>query len=391
MRKPTLLQWVIASFLIVSIIGAAWGVQQMATRFHSKPTALATPASNTSAVASVDPGTTLTGKTAPNFTLTNQFGQTESLQSFRGKVVVLSFIDSRCTTICPLTAVVFRNIQYDLGKQKKHVAFVAVNANPVHTSVHAVYQWSKAHQMLRAWQFLTGPSANLKKIWAHYYVASNVLKGGTVSHIPAVYVIGPHGHERWMYLNSASANHEAIGLQVRHLLLHLVPKIPGHPHITIPPARQIVYQAGGLGPSRAHAYSFSLPAIMPGGKIHTLKIGQQHPHAVLLEFFATWCPDCQEEMPTLNSYSAMAKKHSQWPKVVGIDMRQAESSTSHVIQYSQRNHLAFPVGLDQGRVSNMFGVSGIPTQVLLSAQGKILWYHEGLIGLSSLMHQMHLK
>lgn len=395
MRKLNLFQWAIAAFLIVAIVGATWGVRQVANHLHFRPTSVASRSSHglssiTSAAATVDPGTTIPGKTAANFTLTNQFGKKESLKSFRGKVVVLSFIDSRCTTVCPLTAVVFRNVQYDLGKQSKQVVFVAVNANPVHTSVNAVYQWSKSHHMLHAWQYLTGPSASLKKIWAHYYVASKVLKGGTISHIPAVYVIGPHGHERWMYLNSASANHEAIGLQVRHLLLHLVPKIPGHPHVTIPPARQIVYQAGPLGPSHAQAHAFSLPAVLPGGKMRTVAVGH-HPHATLLDFFATWCPDCQEEMPTLNTYSAMAKKHSQWPQVIGIDMRESESSTTHVVNYAKRNHLAFPVGLDRGKVSNMFGVSGIPTQVLLSPQGKILWYHVGLIDLSSLMHHLHLK
>ena len=39
----------------------------------------------------------------PSFTLTDQFGKRVSLRSLRGKVVVLSFNDPECTTICPLT------------------------------------------------------------------------------------------------------------------------------------------------------------------------------------------------------------------------------------------------------------------------------------------------
>ena len=50
----------------------------------------------------LDPGTHLTGP-APDFTLTDQFGARVSLRSFRGKVVILAFNDSECTTICPLT------------------------------------------------------------------------------------------------------------------------------------------------------------------------------------------------------------------------------------------------------------------------------------------------
>ncbi|MGE5285899.1 MAG: hypothetical protein ACM3ML_01595 [Micromonosporaceae bacterium] len=41
----------------------------------------------------VDPGTPLGGRPAPGFRLVNQFGQPMSLRQFRGKVVLLAFID----------------------------------------------------------------------------------------------------------------------------------------------------------------------------------------------------------------------------------------------------------------------------------------------------------
>ena len=43
------------------------------------------------------------GVPAPDFRLDNQFGQPMSLSQFRGKVVMLAFDDSECTTVCPLT------------------------------------------------------------------------------------------------------------------------------------------------------------------------------------------------------------------------------------------------------------------------------------------------
>src|SRR5437763_11194478 len=49
----------------------------------------------------LDPGTRLTGQ-APDFTLTDQFNRPVSLSSFRGRVVILAFNDSECTTVCPL-------------------------------------------------------------------------------------------------------------------------------------------------------------------------------------------------------------------------------------------------------------------------------------------------
>ncbi len=51
----------------------------------------------------MDTGTSLGGRSAPDFTLVNQFGQPVSLSQFRSKVVLLSFDDAVCTTVCPLT------------------------------------------------------------------------------------------------------------------------------------------------------------------------------------------------------------------------------------------------------------------------------------------------
>src|SRR5215468_11733706 len=64
-------------------------------------------ASSASAAAEQNPnldlGSSLGNKPAPDFKLVNQFGQPMSLSQFRGKVVMLGFEDSECTTVCPLT------------------------------------------------------------------------------------------------------------------------------------------------------------------------------------------------------------------------------------------------------------------------------------------------
>src|SRR5215469_11288263 len=50
----------------------------------------------------LDLGSSLGNKPAPDFKLVNQFGQPMSLSQFRGRVVMLGFEDSECTTVCPL-------------------------------------------------------------------------------------------------------------------------------------------------------------------------------------------------------------------------------------------------------------------------------------------------
>ncbi|WP_020375951.1 TlpA family protein disulfide reductase [Sulfobacillus thermosulfidooxidans] len=386
MRKTTL--WSISLAILAVLMAVGFAVYKAVSSVHiaaANPNSVSTPSSQP---ASVDPGAPIKDIPAPNFLLTNQFGQPFSMQSFRGKVVVMGFVNSAGNTVSPLMAVIMRNVQYDLGSHKNQVAFVAINANPVTTSTQDVYQFSKANHMLHNWQFLTGTPSELTSVWHHYFMQTQIIHGSLISHTPGVFVIGPHGHEHWVYLNSPSTSTKAIGAQVHNILEHVVPLLPGHPALTIPPARELAYYPTTIGPSESVNRSFTLPAIMPGGKSGSVSVGSGGPIR-LLDFFATWCPDCQEEMPTLAHLERWDKSHPQYPQVVAIDLRLSESSTAHVVAYANRLHLPFPVALDNhGKISDLYGVSGIPTQVLVSSSGRILWYHEGLISWNALIQDI---
>ena len=83
----------------------------------------------------LDPGSPLGGRPAPDFRLTNQFGQPMSLSQFRGKVVILAFTDSQCTTICPLTTASMVTARELLGRAGRQVQLLGVDANPKAASV----------------------------------------------------------------------------------------------------------------------------------------------------------------------------------------------------------------------------------------------------------------
>ena len=85
----------VAAFLVIA---AGVPIVAFGVLASPKTTQLGALASNPD----LDSGTQLRGR-APDFTLSDQFGKQVSLSSFRGKVVVLAFNDSECTTICPLT------------------------------------------------------------------------------------------------------------------------------------------------------------------------------------------------------------------------------------------------------------------------------------------------
>ncbi len=132
----------------------------------------------------------LIGNPAPDFTLRDQFDRQHRLSDFRGEVVLLTFVSTRCKDICPLTAELLAQTQDDLGTSSDDVQVVAVNANYVHSSIHDVFAWSKDHSMLHRWLFLTSQAATL---WTIYH-AYGVTPGA--AHTVLVFVIDPKGRLR---------------------------------------------------------------------------------------------------------------------------------------------------------------------------------------------------
>jgi Peroxiredoxin len=89
----------------VALIGVLGGLPGLAACSSSIPSGSQAGSSssqgpNTAAMdnPNLDLGSSL-GKAAPDFRLRNQFGQPMSLSQFRGKVVMLAFEDSECTTV----------------------------------------------------------------------------------------------------------------------------------------------------------------------------------------------------------------------------------------------------------------------------------------------------
>jgi cytochrome oxidase Cu insertion factor (SCO1/SenC/PrrC family) len=151
--------------------------------------------------------------------LTDQFGQPVTLSSLRGREVVLAFIDSRCTSLCPLTAQIMYYARNRLGAAAaSRVALVAINANPTATSVATVQAWSITHGMLHQWLFLTGTAQQLQSVYRLYKVYVQVDANGQDLHDPATFIVDAQGRERLYYetLDSNSKtdlSSEELGLE----------------------------------------------------------------------------------------------------------------------------------------------------------------------------------
>ena len=78
-------------------------------------------------------GTILTGKTAaPDFQLTNQFNQSVSSSDYFGNVVVVTFLYTDCSDICPILVNHLKDIRQELAGDADKVKFVVISVDPLH-------------------------------------------------------------------------------------------------------------------------------------------------------------------------------------------------------------------------------------------------------------------
>jgi cytochrome oxidase Cu insertion factor (SCO1/SenC/PrrC family) len=164
-------------------------------RLTGIPATVPTPLANLMALAP------LSATAAPGFSLVDQRGRTVTLADLRGRAVVLEFMDTHCTDICPIVSQEFVDASHDLGANASRVAFVAVNVNLYHARVADVAAFSGQHQLdtIASWHFLTGSQTALKSVWRDYGIEV-IARGPTadVVHSSEIFFIDPSGHERFV-------------------------------------------------------------------------------------------------------------------------------------------------------------------------------------------------
>jgi cytochrome oxidase Cu insertion factor (SCO1/SenC/PrrC family) len=316
----------------------------------------------------LDLGTSLGGQPAPDIHLENQFGQPMSLSQFRGKVIVLAFADSECTTVCPLTTESMVLAKELLGKAGQNVQLLGVDANPQATAVADVMAYSRAHGMVNQWDFLTGSLPELKATWSGYHIAVQI-EQGQVDHTPALYVIDQRGRLQKVYLTAMA--YSSVGQSAQVLAQEISGLLPGHPKLASQQSlATIIPQAPTTHVTLAKAMGNGIVSLAPG-----------EPRLVV--FFATWLSetsDLKTELTGLNDYVRYAAAH-RLPGLTAVDETVTEPSLSAVRSYlGSVGTLDYPVALDQsGRVADGYNVQDQPWLTLVSASGKIVWSHDGWV------------
>ncbi|MBR1555479.1 MAG: redoxin domain-containing protein [Oscillospiraceae bacterium] len=99
---------------------------------------------------------------------------------------------------------------------------------------------------------------------------------------------------------------------------------------------------------------------------------------VLLNFWATWCPPCREEMPHFE------KAYSEYGETVQFLMMNETDGVRDTVdsakEFREENSYTFPVYFDtKGEGARAYSVLSIPLTVFLDAEGRLVYQHIGAL------------
>jgi peroxiredoxin len=117
------------------------------------------------------------------------------------------------------------------------------------------------------------------------------------------------------------------------------------------------------------APQFSLAA--RGGK--TVNLAQYKGQVVMINFWATWCGPCRQEMPLLES---IYKKYSKMGfTMLGVNV---EPDSKPAEDWLKATPVSFPILFDtKSEVSKMYEVAGMPSTVIVDRKGNVRVIHHG--------------
>jgi len=121
-----------------------------------------------------------------------------------------------------------------------------------------------------------------------------------------------------------------------------------------------------LGSARAAPVDFSLPTL-DGGK---LSLSQFRGKWVVINFWATWCPPCREEIPDLEDFYRAHKDKD--AVVLGINFEDVKKS--QLKAFVDEFFISYPILLDPDQEPPLPGMdlSGLPTTYIVSPEGELV-------------------
>jgi len=119
---------------------------------------------------------------------------------------------------------------------------------------------------------------------------------------------------------------------------------------------------------------FSLPTL----EGRSVTISNKNSQVTVINFWATWCPPCREEMPELNSFAEQRRS-------IAFYAVNIQESPDKVAAFMKQNKYNMTVLLDKdGAVARLYRVNAIPTTIVIDRKGIIRYRKSGTVTLKEL-------
>jgi protein SCO1/2 len=163
------------------------------------------------------------GEVTP-FALVDQTGAPFTEAALRGQVTIVSFIFTRCDTICPVISMKMQRIQdktFDVGKKVKLVSF---SVDPVYDTPEKLAEYAKRYAALpERWRFVTGPFDKVHALIEGPFMTSMMRAQDRPSGVPDIQhggyflLLDPNLHIRGIYDSDLINQLDALMRDARYL------------------------------------------------------------------------------------------------------------------------------------------------------------------------------
>ncbi len=106
-----------------------------------------------------------------------------------------------------------------------------------------------------------------------------------------------------------------------------------------------------------------------------MKLSDYRGKVVLLNFWATWCNSCKQEIPWFMQFESKYKESGL--TVLGVSMD--DDGWKAVRPFLQEKKLNYPVVIGSESLGKLYGLNAMPRTVLIDREGKIALAYEGVV------------
>lgn len=134
------------------------------------------------------------GIEAPEFTLKSYRGRVVRMQALRGKVVLVTFLDTDCRTKCPIIATaVAAGVRLLSPAERQHVTALALTVDPASDDRRSVRSFLKRRHALAELDFLLGSVRQMRPVWRSFLIVAAAETGNSDIHSADVRVFDRRG------------------------------------------------------------------------------------------------------------------------------------------------------------------------------------------------------